>query len=159
MEKEKEKEEFISLKQLLSIPQNFSTGPLMGKFLKELRDNKRIIGNKCPQCGRIQTPPREICAVCRVKAEELVEIGPDGTVANFDITYYASPDPLTGESRETPYCVIFLILDGCTGNDIFWHELKQSDIKRISRGSRVRPVWSEQRTGEITDIKYFEIID
>ena len=157
-EKEKKTEELVVLKQLLSIPQRFATGPLMGKFLNELRDNKRILGNKCPKCGRIQTPPREICAICRVRVEELVEVGPEGVVGNFDIAYYASPDPLTGESRETPYCSIFLVLDGCSGNDVFWHELKPDDIPKVTKGARVRPVWAAERRGAITDIEYFELI-
>ena len=155
---EEEREELIALKQVLSIPQRFSTGPLMGKFLQELRDNKRILGNKCPECGRIQTPPREICAICRIRVEELVEIGPEGRVISFDITYYASPDPLTGESRETPYCSAFLLLDGCTGSDIFWHEIDPAGIDRVKKGVRIRPVWAENRTGSISDIKYFEIV-
>ncbi|MFC1851623.1 long-chain-fatty-acid--CoA ligase [candidate division CSSED10-310 bacterium] len=155
---EPKKQELIMLKQTLSIRQRFSTGPLMGKFLSELRDNKRILGNKCPKCGRLQTPPREICAICRIRVEELVEIGPEGVVGSYDITYYASPDPLTGESRETPYCAAFIRLDGCSGNDVFWHEIKPDHIKQLKRGVRVRPVWAEERTGAITDIKYFEII-
>ncbi len=145
-------EELIMLKQLISVPQRFTTGPLLGKFLKELRDHKRILGNRCPKCHRIQTPPREVCAVCRVAAEELVEIGPEGEVVSYDITYYASPDPLTGESRETPYCAAFFVLDGCGRSDIFWHEVNPAHIDRVRRGARVRPVWSEQRTGAITDI-------
>ncbi|GAB4304702.1 MAG: hypothetical protein Kow0090_20310 [Myxococcota bacterium] len=157
--KEKKPEELIVLKRLLSIPQRFATGPLMGKFLKELRDNKRIIGNKCPSCGRIQTPPREVCAICRVRVEELVEVGPQGVIASFDIVYYASPDPLTGESRETPYCAAFMLLDGCSGNDVFWHEINPAHIDRVKKGARVKPVWAEERVGAITDIKYFEIID
>ena len=158
-DEEEKREELIMLKQLLSIPQRFATGPLMGKFLKEMRDNKRILGNKCPECGRIQVPPREICAVCRVRAEEMVEVGPDGKVMYYDITYYASPDPLTGETRETPYCSAFMLLDGCSGNDIFWHEVFPGDIDRLEKEIRVRPVWAEKRTGAITDIKYFKIID
>jgi uncharacterized OB-fold protein/putative sterol carrier protein len=156
---EKQKEELIVLKQLLSINQKFSTGPLMGKFLKELRDNKRILGNKCPRCGRMQTPPREVCAECRVRVEDLVEVGPEGKIVNYDIAFYSSPDPLTGESRETPYCSAFMLLDGCSGTDIFWHEIKPQDIPRVAPGARVRPVWAERRNGSITDIKYFEIID
>ena len=158
-EEEEKGEQLVMLKQILSIPQRFATGPLMGKFLKELRDNRRILGNRCPKCGRIQTPPREVCAICCVRVDELVEIGPEGDIASYDIIYYASPDPLTGESRETPYCSAFILLDGCTGNDIFWHELNPADIDRARKGARVRPVWKEHRTGAITDIKYFELID
>jgi uncharacterized OB-fold protein/putative sterol carrier protein len=156
--KEEKREELIMLKQVLSIPQHFTTGPLMGKFLKELRDNRRILGNRCPKCRRIQTPPREVCAVCKVRVDEFVEIGPEGYIVNFDVVYYASPDPLTGESRETPYCIIFVLLDGCTGNDVFWHQLNPAETGRVKKGARVRPVWEENRKGDLTDIKYFELI-
>ena len=156
---EEKKQELIVLKKLLSINQRFSTGPLMGKFLRELRDHKRILGNKCPTCGRIQTPPREVCAECHVRVDELLEVGPEGVVVNYDIAYYSSPDPLTGESRETPYCSAFVLLDGCTGNDIFWHEIDPKDISRLKIGARARPVWNEERKGAITDIKHFEILD
>ena len=158
--KQEEKgEELVVLRQTLSIPQTFSTGPLMGKFLNTLRDEKKILGNKCPECGRLQSPPREVCAVCRVRVDDLVEVGPEGHISNFDITYYASPDPLTGESRETPYVAAFFLLDGCSGNDIFWHEVNPDHIERVRVGARVRPVWAEKRTGAITDIKYFDVID
>ncbi|OGQ97113.1 MAG: hypothetical protein A2284_10785 [Deltaproteobacteria bacterium RIFOXYA12_FULL_61_11] len=151
--------ELLVLRQVLSIDQRFDTGPLMGKFLAELRDHQRILANRCPRCGRLQTPPREACAVCRVRATELVEVGPEGTVGNYDLVYYASPDPLTGESRETPYCTAFILLDGCRGNDVFWHELDCSDLSRIRKGARVRPVWAEHRTGAITDLVHFTFVD
>ena len=157
--REAPKEELIVLKQLLSLEQRFSTGPLMGRFLAELRDHRRILANRCPACGRHQVPPREVCAVCHVPVTELVEVGPGGLVTFYDVAFYASPDPLTGESRETPYCSAFILLDGCRGNDTFWHEIRPADIPRLRYGQRVRPVWAEHRTGAITDIRWFEIVD
>jgi uncharacterized OB-fold protein len=156
---EKKQEELIRLSQVLSIGQRFATGPVMGKFLKALKE-KKILANKCPQCGRLQLPPREICAECRVRAVEWVEIGPEGIIATPDVTYYASPDPLTGESRETPYISAHFLLDGCKGHETFWHELKpDTPPEKAKRGARVRPVWNDRRTGTIHDILYFEIID
>jgi len=157
--REAPKEELIVLKQLLSLKQRFSTGPIMGRFLAELRDHQRILANRCPSCGRHQIPPREVCAECHVPVLDLVEVGPGGVVCFYDIAYYASPDPLSGESRETPYCSAFILLDGCSGNDTFWHEIKPADIPRLKPGVRVRPVWAEHRSGAITDICYFEIVD
>ncbi len=155
---EEKQEELIRIKQILSIPQRFATGPVMGKFLKAFSE-KKILANKCPKCGRLQLPPREVCAECRVRATDWIEVGPEGIITICDIAYYASPDPLSGESRETPYCSAHFLLDGCKGHETLWHELKPSDIKRARKGARVRPVWNEVRIGAITDIKYFEIID
>jgi len=155
---EEEREELLSKKQILSIPQRFATGPVMGKFLNAFKD-KKILANKCPSCGRLQLPPREVCAECVVRADEWVEVGPEGIISIMDITYYASPDPLTGESRETPYVAAHFLLDGCKGHETLWHELKPSDHARAKKGDRVRPVWNPDRKGAITDILYFELVE
>jgi uncharacterized OB-fold protein len=153
------KQELIAKFQILSIPMRFATGPVMGRFLTELKENKRIMSNKCPKCGRNQLPPREVCAICRVPVTEFVEVGPEGVIGSYDIVYYASPDPLTGESRQAPYTTCNVLLDGCDGEDTLWHELNETDPSRVKRGLRVRAVFNEVRTGSIHDIKYFEIID
>ena len=124
---DEETEPLVRLNQVLSIPQRFATGPVMGKFLNAFKE-KRILANKCPQCGRLQLPPREICAECRVRATEWVEVGPEGVIATPDITYYASPDPLTGETRETPYISAHFLLKGCKDHETLWHELKMTDF-------------------------------
>jgi long-chain acyl-CoA synthetase len=157
-EAEEKREELIKLNQILSIPQRFATGPVMGRFLNALKE-KKILANKCSKCGRLQLPPREVCAECVVRVTEFVEVGPEGVLATPDITYYASPDPLTGESRETPYISAHFLLDGCKGHQTFWHELKPSDLEKARRGVRVRPVWNENRVGAVSDIKYFEVIE
>ena len=150
--------ELIVSRQILSIPQRFSTGPVMGRFLRELRDNQRIMANKCPQCGRHQLPPREVCAVCHVEATEWEELGPEGTVQDFDIVYYSSPDPLTGETRETPYVLCWAELDRTQGDAPLWHLLDAPDLSQVRRGLRVRVVFAEERNGSMADIKHFEII-
>ena len=151
-------QELIVDQRILRIPQRFATGPAMGRFLAELRDNKRIMANRCPQCGRHQLPPREVCAVCRCEATIWEEVGPEGEMTSFDLVYFASPDPLTGAIRETPYTTCNVLLDGCQGNDTLWHELNETDPAKIKRGIRVRAVFNEVRAGSIKDIKYFEII-
>lgn len=155
-------QELLVLKKTISVKQRFATGPVMGKFLNALKQ-KKLIGNKCPSCGRIQLPPREVCAVCRVSADEWVEVGPKGQVRYMEYVYYASPDPLTGETRETPYGMVNILLDGCEGNDTFAHLIRRDQMDLIKNGSnevagtRVRPVWNDKRVGSVFDIKHFEI--
>jgi uncharacterized OB-fold protein/putative sterol carrier protein len=153
-----EQEELLVKKQVLSINQKFSTGPVMGKFLNSLKE-KKILANKCPSCGRLQLPAREVCAECRVRADQWVEVGPQGTLTILDVAFYASPDPLTGDVRETPYCACHVLLDGCKGHETLWHELNPDDIGRAKRGMRVKPVWNPKRIGAITDILYFELTE
>ncbi len=155
-------QELLVLKKIISVNQKYATGPVMGKFLKGLKE-KTIFGNRCPKCGRMQLPPREVCAECRVRAAEFVEVGPKGEVRYMDIVYYAMPDPLTGIARETPYGAINVLLDGCKGNETLPHFIRKDQIEKIQmgwnekKGTRVRPVWEDNRIGDIWDIKYFEI--
>lgn len=158
--------ELIAIKRTISVNQRFATGPVMGKFLKGLK-NKKILMIKCPKCGRLQTPPREVCAPCRVRNTEWVEVGPKGEMRMMEYCYYASPDPLTGETRETPYGAIGILLDGCGTEEVFWHLLRPDQLDKVQmgivlgdkvvQGTRLRPVWAEERKGSIDDIKYFEI--
>ncbi len=159
-------QELIRLNRTISVKQKFATGPVMGKFLKGLKE-KKILAIKCPVCGRLQSPPREVCAICRVRNEEWVETGPGGEMRMMEYCFYASPDPLTGESRETPYGAIGILLDGCKDEEVFWHLLNPEQLDKVEmgivlgpkvkHGTRLRPVWAENRTGSVGDIKYFEI--
>ena len=160
-----QEQELLVLKKTISVNQKFATGPVFGKFLKALKD-KKILAIKCPVCGRLQSPPREACAICRVRNTDWVEIGPKGEMRMMEYCYYASPDPLTGETRETPYGAIGILLDGCKDEEVFWHLLRPDQLNKVkmgsvlygkvNHGSRLRPVWNENRTGSIDDIKYFE---
>ena len=155
---EEEGEELICLKCVPSINQRYATGPLMGKWFDGLKE-KKFYAAKCPECGRTLVPPREICARCRVRCDELVEVGPDATVTLIDLVYYASPDPLTGKIKETPYTALFMVLDGASRDESFAHDLNPKDIDRIKPGMKVRPVWAEKRTASYKDLLYFEIAD
>lgn len=150
--------ELICLKAMNSIGQRFATGPVMGRWFAGLKERK-FLANRCPVCGRTQIPPREACAVCRVRVRDFVEVGPKGTIAAYDLVYYAGPDPLTGKVRETPYVVLYIMLDGVTDQEAFSMELKKEDIARLKTGARVRPVWAQSTTGSFGDVLYFELDD
>jgi putative sterol carrier protein/uncharacterized OB-fold protein len=155
---EKQGEELISLKCVPSIGQRFATGTHMGKWFAGLKI-KKFFATSCPVCGRTQVPPREVCAVCRVRTDDFIEVGPNATVTIIDKVYFASPDPLTGKVRQTPYAALFMVMDGSTPTEGFAHDLKREDFDRIKPGMKIRPVWNENRTGSFHDLLYFEIDD
>ena len=152
------KQELIVSRQVISLPQRFSTGPIMGRFLRELRDNKRIMAAKCPS-GRFLLPPREVDAISLEEPTEWVEVGPEGIIRDYDVIYYASPDPLTGSTREVPYIVVWVLLDGVEGDAPLWHLLETEDPLAVRRGQRVRAVFAEERTGHLFDIKHFVLTE
>ena len=62
--------ERIRLRMTVDVPYRFAAGPFMGTFLTELKENGRFVGIRCPRCGRLQLPPRVVCAVCHVPNDE-----------------------------------------------------------------------------------------
>ncbi len=66
-----------------SIPLNpvfgWSVGNWMEHFFDGLKE-RRILGSRCPVCGRVFLPPRMVCERCFVKADEWVELPATGTV-------------------------------------------------------------------------------
>lgn len=150
--------ELIEVLDVLSVPQVFATGPCMGRFLSALRDEKKILGNKCPVCGRTQIPPRIVCAECNVEVNEWIELGPGGYLTSFDVIYIPTINPLTGKMREVPYTTGSIVLDH--GDSALMHFVDETDPKKIKIGNRVEAVFRPdgERSGNVLDILYFRVI-
>jgi uncharacterized protein len=67
----------------VSIPLNpvfgWTVGNWMENFFDGMKEGK-ILGSRCPDCGRVFLPPRMICERCFAKADEWVELPATGTV-------------------------------------------------------------------------------
>ena len=71
-----------------------------------------------------------------------------------------------GQPSPMSFSAITILLDGCRDEEVFWHLLNPADLDRVRmgiviggqvvRGSRLRPVWAEVRTGSIADLRYFD---
>mgnify|MGYP001161879263 FL=1 len=138
-------------------PFNYAVGMYGSKFFKELRENRKILGIKCPKCGKVYVPPRRVCGECFVEMTEFVEVGPKGVIGTFTILRYAFIDPETGEQKPVPYGYGFIRFDGA--DTLFQHYISIEDESKIKIGARVEPVFSEERKGNVKDILYFKVID
>ncbi|MDD5711261.1 MAG: Zn-ribbon domain-containing OB-fold protein [Smithellaceae bacterium] len=138
-------------------PFKYAVGMPGSKFFAETRDNKRLMGEKCPKCGRVYVPPRGICGKCYVKMDEWVEVGPLGVIGTFTILRFAFIDPETGHQKPVPYGYGFIKLDGA--DTLYQHYINIEDESKIKIGARVEPVWAENRKGTTRDIEYFRVID
>ncbi len=137
-------------------PFEWSAGKYGSKFLVELRDNKKIYGIRCPECNKVLVPVRRVCGECFREMEELVEVGPQGTVETFTVLSFGFVDPETGKQRPVPYTWAFIKLDG--SDNTFIHYLEETDISKLKIGMRVQAVFEEQRKGHVLDIKHFATI-
>ncbi len=76
------KEMYSLLGLVESSPQakyEFSAGPTISRFLQGLREGK-ILGRRCPRCGRIYVPPRDYCEYCHVALTDWVEVPDTGCI-------------------------------------------------------------------------------
>jgi uncharacterized OB-fold protein len=136
----------------LDIPNTYSAGMVGSRFLIELRDNKKIMGVKCPTCNRVYVPPRSTCKYCFGKLSELVEVSQKGTLLTYAVAY--QPNPV--QPLEPPIAYGIVQLDGAdTG---FVHMLGEVDPGQLKIGMKVKAVFKvkKERQASIMDIKYFK---
>jgi len=149
--------ELLSISSIVDVPYNYNAGYYVSNYLRELKENKRILGVKCPQCQRVYVPPRVVCGECFVRTREFVPVSDTGTVTAFTVVTVPYTNPNTGEPKKLPFTCAYVKLDGSDTN--IMHCLEEIDEKKIKTGMRVQAVFSETRTGDhFTDIKYFRKI-
>jgi len=127
-----------------------STGATGTKFLTAIRDNKKIMGIKCPSCGKVYVPPRTNCPTCFVKMSEWVELSGKGALTSYTVVRYKEPYM----PKEPPFAYGVIQMDGAdTG---LAHFLGEVDLDNTKIGMRLEPVFKEEREGSILDIDYFK---
>jgi uncharacterized OB-fold protein len=103
-------------------------------YLRGLADG-RLIGQRCPACGKVYIPSRGVCPADGVPADSQVELPDTGTVTTFSIVNVGYP----GQRVTPPYVAAAVLLDGA---DIaFQHLILGCDPAEVHLGMRVRAVW------------------
>ncbi len=142
----------------LEFPYQHSTGPVIGRFLTALRDERRVYGIECRACRLVLVPPQDYCEVCGgpvadpISASNWREVGPEGTVTTFAVVRRSQaihPVP-------APFAYALIRLDGA--NTDLLHIVHAADYTSLPAGARVRPVWKDERNGSILDISHFELL-
>ncbi len=138
----------------LDIPSTYPAGRVGSNFLIGLRDDKKIMGIKCPECDKVFVPPKSICKYCYGQLSEMVEVSQKGTL----LTYAVVHKPNTIQTAKLPIIYGIVQLEGAdTG---FTHMLGEVYPEQIKVGMKVEAVFktSEEREASILDIKYFKPI-
>lgn len=149
------KEESVIISGRIDQGYNWSAGIAGSRFLRELKENARIMGTKCTKCNRILVPPRIFCEECFSKVDTWEVVQETGIIETFAVSYYSA----TMELLETPQIIAVIKFDGTDAGMV--HFLGETDDpKKIKIGQKVRAVFKdkEERTGSILDIKYFKLI-
>jgi uncharacterized OB-fold protein len=95
----------------------------------------RLLGERCPVCGKVYVPPRGACPTDGVPTTDEVELPDIGTVTTFCVVNV----PYPGQRVPPPYVAAAVLLDGA---DIpFQHLILGCDPSEVRMGMRVRAVW------------------
>ncbi len=134
------------------IPNTYSAGAVGSRFLIELRDNKRIMGTRCPTCNRVYVPARSVCKDCFGELSEWVEVSQKGTLLTYAVAY--QPNPV--QPLEPPIAYGIVQLDGADTGLV--HMLGEVDPEQLKVGMKVQAVFKveKERVASILDIKYFK---
>ena len=104
------------------------------RYLLGLQDGK-LIGQRCPACGKVYVPPRSACPTDAVPTVEDVELPDRGIVTTFCIVNV----PFLGQRIKPPYVAAYVLLDGA---DIaFLHIVLGCAADEVRMGMRIEAVW------------------
>jgi len=141
-------EEPLVVPGTIAIPFSYAAGAAASRFLAELRDARRIMATRCPGCRRVLVPARSFCGACWVDVDDWVEVGPEGVLVTWSTLHV----PLPHLAGPVPYTLGLVRLDGADTD--FLHRVA-GDGSGLARGTRVRPVWGETRSGGLLDLAHF----
>ncbi len=128
----------------------YTAGAAQSRYLRGLADRK-IIGQRCPQCAKVYTPPRGSCPTCGVPTRDDVEVADRGTVTTFCIVNI----PFPGQAIRPPFVAASVLLDG---SDIpIFHLLQEIEAADARMGMRVEAVWvaRDELRPSMESIRYF----
>jgi hypothetical protein len=95
----------------------------------------RLLGERCPVCGKVYIPPRGACPTDGVPTTDEIELPDIGTVTTFCVVNV----PYPGQRVAPPYVAAAILLDGA---DIpFQHLILGCEAGEVRMGMRVRAVW------------------
>lgn len=131
-------------------------GNYYGTLFDGIADRRHIRGVQCPSCESVLVPPRPLCEKCYVRTQQWVDLPDTGVVQGCSVVHIE----FVGQRVPPPYVYAEIMLDGASTRLIHTvGGLSAEDARAggVRPGSRVRAVWSDRRTGSLSDIDYFVV--
>ncbi len=131
----------------------YSAGVAGDRFLREIRDNERLMGTYCPTCDVLYMPPRLYCENCFTEMTEWEEVPNKGVIETYTVAFVDE----RGERLEAPVVWAMVRFPGVKGGLLNRVDLPEEDI---DIGMEVEAVFKPrgQARGSITDILHFKPI-
>lgn len=126
-----------------------STGPVVGRFLTELRD-RNLVGIKGSD-GKVYVPPMEYDPVTAEELSEFVEVGQSGEV----VAWAWVKEPRDAHLLDHPFAWALIKLDGADVPMV--HMVDAGSEDAMSTGMRVTARWADETIGYMTDLACFDV--
>jgi len=140
---------WLTYKGKIELDYEWTMGKAGTRFFTEIRDNKRIMGTKCRQCGRVLIPPRIFCEECFVDDMEWVLLPSTGRLVTFGESYFS----VTGEKLKDAWMLGIVRIDGADGGLL--HHISECRPEDLKIGMPMEIVYKDKREGNILDISHF----
>jgi hypothetical protein len=127
----------------------FTASLAVTEFLEGVAE-KRLLGSKCPECGKVYVPIRGVCPTDAVPMPERVEVPDTGIVTTFcvvNVQFY-------GQAMEIPYVCATVVLDGADMG--LFGMVSGMPANEVRMGMRVRAKWADEPTKSLESIAYWE---
>ena len=136
----------------IPIESRYTVGIAGERFFREIKDNARFLGTRCPNCDLTYVPPMMYCERCFTRLEAWVKVDSRGTVHTYTVLHI----DLEGAPLAEPEIMAFVKLDGSDGGLV--HRLSEVRPGEVEIGMRVEAVFKtkDEREGSILDIEYFK---
>lgn len=139
-----------SVRAFASMTYDYTPGVATTRFLRAIKE-KRLVGERCSETGKVYIPPRGVSPVSGLPTTEQVELGLDGTVVSFCVVNL----DFTGNAQEIPYVSALILVDG---SDIpIYGLVREIPYNEVQPGLRLKSVWVEdsELTTSFENIKWW----
>lgn len=129
---------------------DYTPGIATTRFLRAI-EQKRLVGERCPETGKVYIPPRGVSPVSGLPTTEQVELGLDGTMVSYCVVNL----DFTGNAQEIPYVSALILVDG---SDIpIYGLVREIPYDEVRVGLRLKSVWVEpdEMTTSFENIKWW----
>ncbi|MGH8976597.1 MAG: Zn-ribbon domain-containing OB-fold protein [Acidimicrobiia bacterium] len=138
MTEDPETVQFMS--QMTAVEYKLPETSALARRISEAIAEGRVIGHRCPECGKVYVPPRGYCPLCSVPTGEadLVDIEPRGTITTFSVI---TPLQYQGQEEKDDYVQATILLDG--SHSTLGMQRVDGPIADVHTGLRVEAIWRD----------------
>ena len=132
------------------VKNRYTAGVAGQRFFEELKNKGTFYGTECTACQLTFVPARLYCERCFARLDKWVDVGTEGTVFSYTISYQDK----SGEPLAEPVILVAVqIADG-----LIIHRLEECRQEEVWIGMPVKAELKApaERQGGLTDLKYFK---